>query len=429
MFTIGMSPAQPVPAEVRAAAAARRLHTGTAESRRNAANQLAEIAREACQAAAWGRMKAVAEIATPGLRELWERPSDVELLPETYGAAVAAMSYLSPVDSSVGRWLEDTWDLDRKHLSTTRSSLEILSLGPEKTVPLFAKALTDSDPLVRRNAAIYLDALGPAGRTASAALISALGDDTKDVVIRAAYALGAIGPPNDAARAPLKKLLGDDSEFVRLAAAYAIIRLGHASVGVAALEKLLESRHPLYHWQVGLIVWYCGQDAKAIAPALTHRLQNPEILPGDLPGVSMARALAAIDPESGVGLSYLVEFVERWNDPGTVYEFAARALGDLGKLGSPALKRLEAIVANRQVPPQLRRYVAEAVDRIKAGGRPRPVRDNRPQLPKCWHKDHRSGVIKHDCPEKEAGSKPGPTVKRLMLELRSPPPAATRPGT
>src|SRR5262249_59897545 len=89
-------------------------------------------------------------------------------------------------------------------LEQVRSTVDI----GEAVLPL-RSLLSDSDSLVRRDAAAALGSAGPGAKPAVASLIVALGDIDPVVRPNAASALGKIGPASELAVPMLVKLVQD----------------------------------------------------------------------------------------------------------------------------------------------------------------------------------------------------------------------------
>jgi HEAT repeat protein len=102
----------------------------------------------------------------------------------------------------------------------------------ENAITPIAKALTDSSPGVRSQAAFALIDFGRhfKGKAAAAidSLVIALGDDDPETRSLAAQAIGAIGTPSVNALAALTTLESDSDDEVRNAALHAIESIGRA---------------------------------------------------------------------------------------------------------------------------------------------------------------------------------------------------------
>lgn len=115
----------------------------------------------------------------------------------------------------------------------------LVRLRDEWTVEVFAEALHDYRPYVRRAAAEALGWLQDV--RAFDALIAALGDSFFGVRLEASWALGELGDPR--ALAPLVEKLQDEDENVRRNAIEALVRLGDPRAA-PALRAALQDRDP-----------------------------------------------------------------------------------------------------------------------------------------------------------------------------------------
>lgn len=134
------------------------------------------------------------------------------------------------------RWLAKLGLAEKRrtaHTDAQQGILALAGLGPD-AVPELIRALRDTDPAVRRTAAVALWHLRD--RRSTDPLVTALKDEHWLVRLRAAEALGRLGDPR--AVGPLIAALADEHHDVREVAASALGRLGDA-LAVGPLEKLL----------------------------------------------------------------------------------------------------------------------------------------------------------------------------------------------
>ncbi|MEX2113670.1 MAG: HEAT repeat domain-containing protein, partial [Pirellulales bacterium] len=111
----------------------------------------------------------------------------------------------------------------------------LVDLGPA-SVPTLAQAL--DNPATRYWAALALGEFGPAAKPAVEALTKALDDKRPEVVHEVLIALAHIGPDAASAEPKVTPLLMDHEAFVRNPAAYALGRMGPAAAAAKpALEK------------------------------------------------------------------------------------------------------------------------------------------------------------------------------------------------
>jgi HEAT repeat protein/predicted RNA-binding Zn-ribbon protein involved in translation (DUF1610 family) len=205
--------------------------------------------------------------------------------------AARALGYLGPRARPALSLL-----LDRFHASDA-PLLAMVELAPA-SIPGVAAQLGDLDPAARRRAASALRMIGPAARSAAAALASALKDPDPGVRAESALALGEI--QRDKAVEDLKPLLKDDPMVAR-AAAEALCALGmkdglfQLSQGSNALNAL---RTPALwdHLSRTLLDKDVEGTATDIVVDLGDRaLLCPEVSPecGDLPSLQPFRRLFA----------------------------------------------------------------------------------------------------------------------------------------
>lgn len=149
--------------------------------------------------------------------------------------------------------------------------------GAKEAVPALIKALGDSEQYVRFRAAFALGNIGPEAKEAVPTLIKALGDSYKSVREVAADALGKIGPEAKEAVLALIKALGDSDARVRYWAADALEKIGPgAKEAVLALIKALGDSDARVRYGAVKALGKIGPAAESVVPALIAVLSDPE---------------------------------------------------------------------------------------------------------------------------------------------------------
>jgi HEAT repeat protein/outer membrane protein assembly factor BamB len=166
-------------------------------------------------------------------------------------------------------------------VTVRRRAIDILiDLAPdtESIQKSLSRALRDEDPLVARDAARALGALGERAGPSVPSLIEALAHADPDVRQYSAEALASIGPKASAATKKLAKALRDPSPGVRWAACEALASIGPAAA--SALPQLIEALKDEF-----LYVRICaagamgsiGPRAKAVLPSLREAAKDPTL--------------------------------------------------------------------------------------------------------------------------------------------------------
>ncbi len=183
--------------------------------------------------------------AACGLRELGD---DAAAAIDTL---VALLADGAPVEQSV---CERNWGRWNNQPTTTpgeQAASALVSLGSRSLKPLLA-TIRHSSWIARRNAAWALGALDD--RSASAALLGALGDAESPVREQAAWALGAIDDPR--AVEPLIRALKDSDAGVREQAAWALGAIGDRRAVDALLPALQDAHAGVRRqaaWAIGVL--------------------------------------------------------------------------------------------------------------------------------------------------------------------------------
>lgn len=201
----------------------------------------------------------------------------------------------------------------------------------------WTRLLGDESAAVRRSTVKTLGRIGPQARAAVPALIEALQDpDSFTVRGYAAEALRRIGPDAKSAVAALIEALQDKSVHVRSQAAYALAHVGpEASAALPELKKMLDKD---LQWK--------------------HRFANSKVCTG----VWAAYAIAQLDPDDEVGLTFLVEALDKYADHDDRRQFIT-ALGRIGPRARAALPALRRILDDHD-QRYLRETAAFAIARI-----------------------------------------------------------------
>jgi len=208
--------------------------------------------------------------------------------------------------------------------------------------------------LVRAECAAALGALGPAGRSAVPALLTALGDPSEAVRAAAARALARIGPKaEDVPR--LAEALGNADGYVVAFAAWSLGNLGEAAQeAVPALARAL-SRDDT-NAVVAAALARIGPAAAGAVGVLVEALksENPDRR------WRAARTLGRIGPAAEPAVPLLISALVDPN--GAVRQHAAKALGRIGPAARPAAAALQR--ATGDADEQVRREARQALDRL-----------------------------------------------------------------
>jgi len=107
--------------------------------------------------------------------------------------------------------------------------------------------LSERDPRVLSETAIWLSAFGSRSKPALLNLIRLLGSNHPAVVESAARAIGNMGQFGHVAKADLKRLLTDASIQKRMAAAKALASIGYGELAQNAMRNTIEQSNPNVH--------------------------------------------------------------------------------------------------------------------------------------------------------------------------------------
>jgi len=162
-----------------------------------------------------------------------------------------------------------------------RGALDVLiDLAPdtERIQPALRRALADPDPLVARDAARALGALGKKAAPSVSALVTALYHEEPHVRIYAAEALASIGPKAATATTDLAKLVGDPIPGVRWAACEALGSIGpNAHPAVPQLTDALNDEFLYVRICAARALGTIGPKAQRAVQALTLAAREPTL--------------------------------------------------------------------------------------------------------------------------------------------------------
>lgn len=160
-----------------------------------------------------------------------------------------------------------------------------IRLGPQakKAVPALIEVLRNNaeDPLVLREVAFALGAIGPDAAAATDVLVDQLSHDNVEVRVGACYALGRIGPRARSATKTLVQVAKTEEDLPRVAAVWALLRIHPdseklARFSVPILVEALSSDRPLVRAEVASALGDIGPVARTALPQLQQALQDPE---------------------------------------------------------------------------------------------------------------------------------------------------------
>lgn len=234
-------------------------------------------------------------VAEPGALRGWtdrlssEKAADREV---AAGALVAAAG--------------DAVPLLRRLLATPDEGLRqkcfeiIRRIGPD-TLPLLVEVLAGKDAWLRLQVVGILIDFAPATVAAQPALVRALRDEEPLVARDAARALGAMGALAAPVVADLVKALADRDEHLRIYAAEALASIGPAAAAATpALAKALAEPVAGVRWAAGEALAAMGPVAASSVPQLIAALRDEflyvRICAAGALGQIGAKAAAAVDP-------------------------------------------------------------------------------------------------------------------------------------
>jgi HEAT repeat protein len=251
--------------------------------------------------------------------------------------------------------------------------------------------LLNDDPSerVRRSAAYALGAFGPQAAGATEHLIKALGDDNPSVRQNAAWALGQMGEAAGESVSKLCECLRDKDTLVRRDAAGALGALGKAGAKagrslIAVVKKralaslvpiagseladsakdlvpLLEDKDPKNRLDTAIILAQIGGEESGNAVSvLKSALKDPE---PDIQEQATA-ALATLGPLAKPAMYDLADILTDAKNTVAVRRNAALAIAHIGAEAKPVVPSLAKALQGGQ-PQQVRRYAAEALQRMK----------------------------------------------------------------
>jgi cyclophilin family peptidyl-prolyl cis-trans isomerase/HEAT repeat protein len=254
-----------------------------------------------------------------------------------------------------------------------RAALAIGRVGLKEGIPSLTTLLADADAHVRQSAAFALGIIGDAAP--SAALSPLLSDADPLVRGRAAEALGSIGAKDAAAEigklvaeyarsAAVTSMQPDDETWPAAAEAeafklglFALVRLGaYDALAASVLEG--GSRPLSTWWPVAYALQRIG-DPRA-APALKQLAQ----VPARYTPAFAVRGLAAAKVDGAQAAPVVLPLLDPVKNPREVVVAAIRAAGSLGL--REAADRLAAIAADPKLEPNLRLESVTALGALRA---------------------------------------------------------------
>lgn len=232
----------------------------------------------------------------------------------------------------------------------------------KRAVPLLAKALSDKDWRVRKEAATSLSQYGKNADGAFKVLMNRMKDDKEDWRVRApvAVALANLGPKAAEAVPQFQSLITSKNAWkLRLSCGFALARMGPTAL--KALPKVMElfkSKESLDRELAAFISGEFGPRASAAVPHLIKllddgewRIQNQAI---SALGKMGEKAAPAVD-----ALSSKLNAKDWW-----VQDVAAKALGSIGPKARSAIPALEKVL-KPDTRADLRESVVNAIKAIK----------------------------------------------------------------
>ncbi len=263
-----------------------------------------------------------------------------------------------------------------------RSARALAAIGPaagEAAAPL-AGLLKDADHHVRSHAAYALGKIGPAGKKYVSELAALIVDPDPRVRRAAIGALDRIHPDSPEVIAEIAAALSAAEPQVALAAVHSLAAYGKQALPAAIkVLRKAEPKSKARYWACVLLA-ELGADATDAVEPLTAALKDEDA------GIRMQAALALghIGPGAKAAVPALIAELD---DPLTGVGYtAAYALGNIGdKKAVPALKKASlgkdtllktlSIWAIAKVEPENQQAVAKAIDAIVAA-----MEDQRPEV-------------------------------------------------
>ncbi|CAE7179247.1 ILA [Symbiodinium microadriaticum] len=217
------------------------------------------------------------------------------------------------------------------------------ALGPisnatRAVLPMLGKSLHDSNPEVRKRAAIALGLVGKEAQEAVPELLQTSLIDSNT----AAEAVGSIGREAKAAVLPeLLKALNDSRAYVRLRASKALWSMGEAvKEAVPELTKALNDSDLHVRYNAARTLASIGRGAREAVPKLVMTLNDSELRGEIDPSVRIAaaEALGAIGKEAKEAVPELAKALDDWHME--VRAAACSALKPMGKEAQEAVPQL-----------------------------------------------------------------------------------------
>lgn len=265
----------------------------------------------------------------------------------TSGMDKAVPVLLRDAESAAGESQFNRW----QHLYPLRQAAERLHPSPA-VIPLLIDGLQSPNPDVREVAVVLLLHLGPAGRPATPALISATRSMIQSVKRSREH--------------------GEDPFFSDFAAT--VVQIAPPEDAIAVLSEALDRDHPASGAHAAWFLGKLGPKGGAAVPILLKALKDA----GDPPRGrlldeyvhAILRSLWDIAPGAGLPKPMADEVIEvlsrALEDPQDfIRRTAADALGDFGPRAARAVPRLRALSQNVQVPRDTREAAALSLQKIE----------------------------------------------------------------
>jgi len=268
------------------------------------------------------------------------------------GVDKAVSVLLSDAETAPGESQFNQW----RYVYPLRQAAERLHPS-SAVVPRLIDGLQSQNPDVRQMAVVLLRHLGPAGRPATQALMSA----TRAMI-------------RSAKRTPEPGEVPFFSEF-----ASTLIQIASVEDAISVLSAGLDRDHPASGAHAAWFLGKLGHDGGAAVPILVKALKDI----GDPPAGraleeyahAILRSLWDIAPEAELPnptADQVVEVLSRALDypQNFIRQTAAAALGDFGRRAACTLPQLRALSDNDQAPKEVREAAARSVQQIELDTKP-----------------------------------------------------------
>jgi HEAT repeat protein len=232
------------------------------------------------------------------------------------------------------------------------------------TVQSLGDRLTDTDAVVRRDSAVALGEIGPEARRALPVLVRTLKQEKDGNVQKAVLStlVNIVDPEDTAVAEAVRPLLRDSDPETARAAAFALGNIGgpKAAPAVPILSEALHDADVALRRLASGALANIGPEAAPAVGDLIRALSDDD----DDVRASAARALAHIGAQAEPAVPYLVKNLER-RQPDLVRKFSCEALAHIGKGLKPVIPEL--MRALREDPdPSVRQRAVWALGRLNA---------------------------------------------------------------